>query len=340
MTWSGTSDQDGQLGTGPSVSAFLTEGTHRITASVADSDGIPATDEISLDVTLAPPGTVTFDAVEDTYVDADESGTRYGDEAILRVDKSPTRETYLRFDVGGVRPFAVEQAILRLTVGPESSHGSSSGGRVEALTDSGWSEATTKYSNRPDTDGPALATAGAVSSGDVVEFDVTPALFADGTYDFAIVTTSKDAVGYNSREAVTGRPQLILSLTENTAPTVSIDAPTSGATVVTGNSTTLAATALDAEDGEREQRRDVALGSGRLPWERATASPSPLSPPAITRSRRRSPIRAAWGTTPPWHSWWKRRPWSPSAPRHPTPSSLPTRASPSPLPPSTRGMVT
>ena len=70
-----------------------------------------------------------------------------------------------------------------------------------------------------------------MSAGDVVEFDVTPALFADGTYDFALVTFSKDAVGYQSREAATGRPQLILSLTENTAPSVSITrrcSPTAG----------------------------------------------------------------------------------------------------------------
>jgi hypothetical protein len=92
------------------------------------------------------------------------------------------------------------------------------------MTNTSWTEATTRYNNRPAIDGAVLATRGAVRVGEVVDFDVTAAVLADGAYSFGMVTTSADAAGYNSREASSGRPQLILTLKQNTGPVVNITA--------------------------------------------------------------------------------------------------------------------
>jgi hypothetical protein len=60
--------------------------------------------------------------------------------------------------------------------------------------------------------GPPLATVGAVRPGDVVEVDVSAALAGDGIYAFALVGTVADAVVYRSREAASGRAELVVTL--------------------------------------------------------------------------------------------------------------------------------
>ncbi|GJL65811.1 MAG: hypothetical protein NPIRA05_07820 [Nitrospirales bacterium] len=56
------SDKDGQLGTGGSVSTALSVGTHRITASITDSDGGTATQTISITLTDDNGGTILFES--------------------------------------------------------------------------------------------------------------------------------------------------------------------------------------------------------------------------------------------------------------------------------------
>ena len=144
---------------------------------------------------------LTFPVAADTYVNAGSPSQALGAQAKVSADASPICEAYLRFAVSGVPPFAVERATLRLTVSSESGSPSDVGGTVHSMTDGTWSEAVTTYNARPVVDGPALATAGAVEAGQVVDFDVTPAVLADGTYNFALRTTSSNAVNYRSREA-------------------------------------------------------------------------------------------------------------------------------------------
>jgi subtilisin family serine protease len=54
LVWN--SDLDGQIGTGGSFSAFLSEGTHEITATVTDSGGSEGSDNITITVTTAGGG--------------------------------------------------------------------------------------------------------------------------------------------------------------------------------------------------------------------------------------------------------------------------------------------
>jgi hypothetical protein len=67
ISW--TSSIDGALGTGGSVNATLSVGTHTITATVTDSGGLPASDVITVHV-LNPPVTVVFTSIggEDGWV--------------------------------------------------------------------------------------------------------------------------------------------------------------------------------------------------------------------------------------------------------------------------------
>ena len=243
-----TSSIDGELGTGaPLTVSTLSAGAHVITASVADLDGAAASASVTVTVGAQ---TLTVPVEADTYVDAGVPDGIFGTDTVLKIDSSRERISYLRFNVVGMSPFAVQQATLRLTVGPKSSNGSDNGGTVHAISDGSWTEAATTYNNRPAIDGPALASQGKVRAKDVVDFDVTAALGADGSYNFALISTSSDAAGYDSREAGSGQPQLIITLKQNTPPVVAITAPAPDTTVLPGTSLTLTGTATDVEDGD------------------------------------------------------------------------------------------
>src|SRR5207244_1656876 len=101
-----------------------------------------------------------------------------------------------------------------------------------------------------------------------VDFDVTQGVAADGTFNFALVSTSSDWVRYASREASTGKPELRIALTQNTAPLVTILAPASGTRVLPGSPVAFAGPATDVEDGDLGARiawssdQDGALGTG------------------------------------------------------------------------------
>ncbi|TMA49592.1 MAG: DNRLRE domain-containing protein, partial [Deltaproteobacteria bacterium] len=98
---------------------------------------------------------------------------------------------------------------------------------------------------------------GKVLTKQVVDFDATAAVTGDGTYNFALVSSSTDWVTYLTRESTTGKPQLVLTLTQNTAPVVNIAAPAPNATVNIGAPVTFTGRATDAESGDL---------SGQIQW--------------------------------------------------------------------------
>src|SRR5438128_4195900 len=242
-----TSSRDGTLGTGGAlVVPSLSVGSHTRICSATDRDGATTTATVTVNVV---PATITFAAVADTYVDSSTPSSNFGTATSLWADNSPTKQAFLRFAVSGLGNLTVQQAKLRMTVGSASASLSNSGGFVHSITNNTWSEATTTYNTRPAVDGPTLASQASVALKQVVDFDVTTGVHGDGSYNFAIVTTSADEVIYNSREASSGQPQLILTLGENQAPYVRITAPPSGTKVLPGAAVTLTGTASDAENG-------------------------------------------------------------------------------------------
>src|SRR5262249_41694022 len=209
-----TSSRDGALGAGAALTpTTLSAGAHVLTATVTDRDGATASARVA--ITVAPT-TLTFVAVEDTYVDAGSTTTKFGTATGLLVGNSPARRASPRSAVRGVSPSSVERALPRLPAGTGSSDGSAQGGAVHRIT-TAWSEATTTYKTRPAIDGPVVATRAKVAPKQVVDFDVSTAVGRDGAYSFALDSTSSDPVRYQSREA-SAKPQLVVTLRQNLAP--------------------------------------------------------------------------------------------------------------------------
>ncbi|HKA04225.1 MAG TPA: DNRLRE domain-containing protein, partial [Acidimicrobiales bacterium] len=246
LAWS--SSRDGALGRGPTLlTSTLSPGTHVITASVTDQAGETTTATVTVTVN---PATLNLPAIADTTVDASTPTTILGTAPTLTADGTPVKQVFLRFAVSGVQPFVIGRARLRLTTGAGATASSNSGGALYVITDNTWSEAGASYATRPIVAGAPIAASGAVAANKTVEFDVSAAITGDGTYNFALLTTSTDDVVYLSREAAAGGPQLVLDLRQPTDSRVTITAPTAGSIVPFDLAVTLQGTTLDQEDGD------------------------------------------------------------------------------------------
>ncbi len=264
ITWQ--SNRDGVLGTGSPLSiATLSAGTHVLTAHVADHLGAPA--DASATITVLPQ-TLAIAGDADTYVDSGAATTPFGTATSLVADGSPAKQLYLRFTVPGLGALQIARARVRLTVASGSVSASAAGGVLHSITDGTWTEAGTVWNNRPAVDGPTLATQGAVQSNQVVDFDVTSGVAAAGVYNFGLVTTNSDDVVYQSREAASGKPQLVLDLRNPNDPQLKINAPAVGSTIFSDTAAVFQATATDLQDGDLSpaiawtSSIDGALGTG------------------------------------------------------------------------------
>jgi PKD repeat protein len=83
---------------------------------------------------------------------------------------------------------------------------SSVGGSVHPVS-AAWSETTVTWSNAP-AFGSALDTAGAAAAGEWIELNVTAVVTGNGTYSFALTSTSTNSAIFSSREA--GQPPELL----------------------------------------------------------------------------------------------------------------------------------
>jgi hypothetical protein len=90
-----------------------------------------------------------------------------------------------------------------------------------------WTEDELTWSNAPSIVGSPLAIFNNVSNNSWVEIDVTTAVNGSGTYSFGLVDHSQNSVHFNSREANSSQPRLMVEFGDNPNPLPS-PSPTSG----------------------------------------------------------------------------------------------------------------
>jgi hypothetical protein len=123
----------------------------------------------------------------------------------LRADASPEANAYLKFDVTGLSG-PPRSARLRLFVTDASA-----GGPRAFSVANGWTETGITWNNAPAIAGIALAAAPSAPLNSWVEFDVTSAISGNGTFSLAVKGGSSDNVYFNSRQATTNKPQLVVT---------------------------------------------------------------------------------------------------------------------------------
>jgi hypothetical protein len=153
--------------------------------------------------------------VADTWVGNDAATTPHGsDVALYSVQGTPTKATYMKFDLTGVTG-TVTAAKLTVTTTTGSSSGSPSVQNVYVVADSSWSEATLTYA----TPAPALGTAvgtipGGSTSNTAYTVTIPPSAlqpFVGSQVTLAIRGAAADTFYVNSKEAATARPQLAVT---------------------------------------------------------------------------------------------------------------------------------
>ena len=168
-------------------------------------------------VTLVPIGAVSAVVVvnpsDDAYVRAASPSSNYGAASTLRVGRTNSKDTrsYLKFSVTGLAGEA--SVTLRLFVADPSAELST----LYRVANTSWSESTITWKTRPALGTSALSSASAVSTGTWIELPAGM-LPGNGTYSFALTSTSSNAAWFSSSEGASP-PQLVVTPLSAETPT-------------------------------------------------------------------------------------------------------------------------
>lgn len=192
----------------------------------------------------APPAptssTFTFVPTADAMLVKGSPTSNFGSVSSISLDGSPLQKGIWKFTVSGVGGNTVTSAKLRLF----NVNSSNSGGSFHKVSDSSWTESGITWNNAPAAGATPVASLGAVQSGNWYEVDVKPIVTGDGTISIMGQTTSSDGADYNSKEASSNKPQLVLTVGETTTDTTPPTTPTNlSATAVSANQINLSWTA-------------------------------------------------------------------------------------------------
>jgi chitodextrinase len=153
------------------------------------------------------PVTKTFSPVADARVQEANPAVNYGTVNSLRTvaGSSLDVESYLKFDLTGVTA-PIKTAVLRLT--PLSLSWDGPNLRSAATN---WTETGITWNNRPARGSSVVADKGIIWQ--PVEYDVKSLVTGNGTFAFALLSTSQYAAEFGSREQTDAakRPQLIIT---------------------------------------------------------------------------------------------------------------------------------
>ena len=163
-----------------------------------------------------------FAPVADAFVAGDFSTTNYGGSVFLKADTSPAFQSYLRFQVGELKG-TVTKATLRLY----TTSSSAAGYQVRRVNDQGWEEGNITFANAP-APGATIGSSGNFAANDWTSVDVTSLVDGNGVYDLAVTTASTVTLNFNSRNAISNRPQLIVETTVGAAAAQAVDAQIPG----------------------------------------------------------------------------------------------------------------
>jgi hypothetical protein len=222
--------------------------TGKITVNTSLGAGFSSSDFV---VTGVGANVMTFLPTDDAHVVSTSATTNYGNATNLLLERNSASDMvniYLKFNVTGLTG-PVQSAKLRL----KCSNGSDDGGAVFQVsndyknTSTPWFETGLIWNNAPAITGSALSSAGTVTDGQTVELDVTAAITGDGTYSFALTTTSSNAAAYNSNEGSTS-PVLSIEMTPPAPvlPTITSFTPDNGPV---GSQVTITGTGLGGTIG-------------------------------------------------------------------------------------------
>jgi Bacterial Ig-like domain len=226
-------------------------------------------------VALAGSTYSTSTTVADSYVSDENARTRranYGSELVLKVASTPELRSYLKFNVSGLSGI-VTSATLRV----HSNSSSSVGYDVRGVTQNNWNESSITWRNAPSVSPTITASSGPLTAGAWTQTNVTPLVTGNGTYSFALTSTSISALLLASRETGATAAVLEVVATDDVPPSVVMTSPANGGSTsdstprlagtggtATGDSSSVVVNVYSGPDpsGQPIQERTATLGTG------------------------------------------------------------------------------
>jgi PKD repeat protein len=187
------------------VHTYAAQGVYNVSLTVGNGVGSDALTRTGYVSVSAPLPINTFTPVADAKVSSASPTKVYGTTSDLRLRDSASGiyRSFVRFDATGISA-PVVKATLRLWVDESSNDG----GAVYVVPAT-WTEANLTWATAPLLDGTPVASRGAISAGQWVEFDVTSVVTGNGSWAFGLRNASSDSAYYSSREGA-HPPQLVI----------------------------------------------------------------------------------------------------------------------------------
>ncbi len=190
-------------------------GADSFTYTVSDGIATSSAKTVSLTVTASGgggSGIVTVNPTADAEVYSSNPDGNHGTLSTMKArlgdgsTTNPTYRDYLTFDVEGVTG-TIQSVTLRLFVN-SSTHGTIS---VVGEADTSWTETGITYATAPAPGATALGTASAPTAGVYIEVTLAPnAVSGNGLVSFVLLNDSNSSAVFNSREAPSGKPELVV----------------------------------------------------------------------------------------------------------------------------------
>jgi Putative Ig domain len=168
-------------------------GTFTVTISATDSKGATGSALFAWSVSTSG-SALSFGPAADAFIRSDRPTKSFGSKPTIVVDAIPQKDGLLRFTVSGLSG-AAANATLRLYC----TDASPVGGTFYPVADGTWTELVT-WNTAPPAGSTAIAGLGAVSAGTSYDVDVSSYVTGNGTYSIRVVTSSKNAAAYASKE--------------------------------------------------------------------------------------------------------------------------------------------
>ena len=228
LSWSASTDNAGVRGYGIYRNGILVDTVDKDVLSYSDTDLAPSTNyayrvnafdgsgnhsplSTARSATTQSTATYAFAAIADAFVSGDATTTNFGGSAFLKADTSPTFQSYLRFNVGDVSG-TVTKATLRLY----TTSSSAVGYQIKHVNSQNWEEGKITLTNAPPA-GATVGSSGNFAANNWTSVDVTSLVNGNGVYDMVLTTTSTATLNFNSRDAGSNQPQLVVETTAGSA---------------------------------------------------------------------------------------------------------------------------
>ena len=197
----------------PKPTHTFAAGTYQVRLTVSNGNGTNTSRSTTIAVVPASGGSSIIVApAADAQVYSSSANTNYGSLKSTRTREdsgtSGTYRSYFKFNVAGTGG-SVTALKLRLFVTDATPNVQG----VYAVSDTTWTETGLKWSNAPPIVGSPLVSGPAPTANAYVEFTLpATAVPGDGLYTFAIKSTATNSAIFNTKEATTNRPQLVVTL--------------------------------------------------------------------------------------------------------------------------------